>query len=627
MFRLNKLFIALLACCVLQSALADERILSFHSDIQVAVDSSMQATETIRVKAEGEQIKRGIYRDFPTDYRDHMQNRIQVGFEVLNVSRDGRSENYFTERYSNGVRVYIGDKNRYLPSGEYEYAITYRTTRQLGYFDDHDELYWNVTGNGWAFPIEQASATVTLPAGVDRSAMSAAGYTGVMGSQAQDYSTYIDEYSKVFITATRPLRAREGLTLVVSWPKGVVLVPGRVTRLGYLLQDNRALLITSSGLGLMLLYLLVMWSRYGRDPAAGPIFPHYEPPAGLSPGACRYIYKMSHDKQGFSAAVLNLAVKGYLTIHEGGWHDLLATTGKQPHEITREKILAQLEKGSEWQKKWLLPLIEKAMTSIDEVDDDSFLLEKNDLAAGAALPKLGPGEQALLQELFKDEKHLELHNKNHKVIAKAIAAHKKSLRLYYQTSNFLTNGKRLFPAILIGGSFFIYAFITAELTPLAIAMMVLALPLLFLFGYLLKAPTLRGRGVMDKVEGFKLYLTVAEADDLQRIEGIAGASPAKTPELFERFLPFAVALDVEQPWAEQFERLFVKLSAEQGSSYRPHWYNGSRSVSRFSSFTTGLTSSLGTAISSSSTAPGSSSGGGGGGSSGGGGGGGGGGGW
>ena len=94
MFRLNKLLIALLACCVLQSALADERILSFHSDIQVAVDSSMQATETIRVQAEGEQIKRGIYRDFPTDYRDHMQNRIQVGFEVLNVSRDGRSENY-----------------------------------------------------------------------------------------------------------------------------------------------------------------------------------------------------------------------------------------------------------------------------------------------------------------------------------------------------------------------------------------------------------------------------------------------------------------------------------------------------------------------------------------------------
>jgi uncharacterized membrane protein YgcG len=628
MFRRHKVFFILLACSLVLPLQAAERILSFHSDIKIAVDSTMQVTETIRVRAEGNQIKRGIYREFPTDYRDRLNNRIQVGFEVLNVTRDGRNEAFFTERYSNGVRVYIGSKHFYLPDGEYEYAITYQTTRQLGYFENHDELYWNVTGNGWGFAIEEASATVSLPAGVERSAMSLEGYTGPKGSRDQDYEAFIDSSGKAFITITQRLRVNEGLTLVLSWPKGVVIEPGRMARLGFLLDDNRALFLALCGLGLMAGYLFMVWSRYGRDPAAGPIFPHYVPPESLSPGACRYIQKMSHDNQCFSAAVLNLAVKGYITIHEGGWRDLMAATGEDPREVTIETIQAELEKRSDLEKKLLGPLLKHAKKALESIDDDeTFLLEKNELAAGASLPELAPGEQALLKALFKDDNYLELQNSNHRVISKAINAHEKALKKYYQAINFFTNGKRIFPAILLGGAFFIYAFMTAEITPLVIMVMVLTVPLIGLFSYLLKAPTLRGRKVMDRIEGFKMYLMVAEAEDLQRIEGIAGASPTQTPELFEQYLPFAIALDVEQLWADQFESLLAKISLEQGGSYRPGWYNGSRRVSSFSGFTTGLTGALGTAISSSSTAPGSSSGGGGGGSSGGGGGGGGGGGW
>jgi uncharacterized membrane protein len=407
-----------------------------------------------------------------------------------------------------------------------------------------------------------------------------------------------------------------------------VTEPGRLARLGYLLDDNRALFLALCGLGLMVVYLYGVWSRYGRDPAAGPAFPHYNPPEGLSPGACRYIYKMSHDKQCFAAAVLNLAVKGYITIHEGGWRDLMAATGKDPREVALEMIQVELEKRSDLEKKLLTPLLKHAQKALESADDDEgFLLEKNELAKGTSMPELAPGEQALLKELFEGDRYLELQNSNHRVISKAITAHEKALKQYYKVVHFFTNGKRMLPAVLLGGAFYAYAFMTTEVTPLVIVVMVLTLPLLGLFSYLMKAPTLRGRKVMDRIEGFKMYLTVAEAEDLQRIEGIAGASPQQTPELFEQYLPFAVALDVEQPWADQFESLLAKISLEQGGSYRPGWYNGSRRVSSFGSFTTGLTGALGTAISSSSTAPGSSSGGGGGGSSGGGGGGGGGGGW
>ncbi|MGI9308954.1 MAG: DUF2207 domain-containing protein, partial [Gammaproteobacteria bacterium] len=128
----------LLVVLVLQPLHGAEQILRFHSDIEVAIDSTMSVTETIRVRAEGNQIRRGIYREFPTDYRDRLNNRIQVGFEVLKVTRDGSNEPFFTERRSNGVRVYIGDENFFLPTGEDEYEPTYRTNRQLGCLGGHE---------------------------------------------------------------------------------------------------------------------------------------------------------------------------------------------------------------------------------------------------------------------------------------------------------------------------------------------------------------------------------------------------------------------------------------------------------------------------------------------------------
>jgi uncharacterized membrane protein len=143
-----------------------------------------------------------------------------------------------------------------------------------------------------------------------------------------------------------------------------------------------------------------------------------------------------------------------------------------------------------------------------------------------------------------------------------------------------------------------------------------------LFYHLLKAPTLQGRKVMDKIEGFKLYLSVAEKDRLNLLN-----PPAKTPELFEKYLPYALALDVENEWSEQFAEVLARAQ-QDGRPYAPSWYSGrSWDVSRASGFSDSLGSSFASAISSSSSAPGSSSGSGGGGSSGGGGGGGGGSGW
>ena len=143
-------------------AASDERILRFKSDIEVHADATMTVTETIVVRAAGDQIKRGIYREFPTSYVDRFGNTVRIGFHVLSVTRNGRPEPYHIRDASNGKRVYIGDKDVFLQPGRYSYTLTYTTDQQIGFFEDFDELYWNVTGNGWTFPIDQAMIDGTL---------------------------------------------------------------------------------------------------------------------------------------------------------------------------------------------------------------------------------------------------------------------------------------------------------------------------------------------------------------------------------------------------------------------------------------------------------------------------------
>jgi len=597
---------------------AAEQILNYQSNIIVQADSVILVTETIQVRAEGNQIKRGIYRDFPTDYRDRFGNRVKVSFDVLGVKRDGRPESYHSEQRSNGVRLYIGHKDRFLNPGIFTYEITYSTGRQLGFFEDHDELYWNVTGNGWDFPIHKATAAISLPPGIPKNKIELTGYTGPQGSKGQDFTAGFDPSGKPVFETTRQLQPREGLTIVAGWPKGFVAQPTRAQKASYILGNNRNLLISIIGLILVLGYYLVVWYRVGRDPDEGTIIPLFEPPHNLSPASMRYIRKMGYDDETFASAIVNLAVKGYLTISKGSKHYTLAK------EETANNAL--LSKGE--------------------------LKVANKLFAGRSTP-------------------LKLESKNHKRIKGAINSLKQSLSGDFHKVYFKTNSKYLTPGVLLSAAmllvpaflgsgragqlvfmtlwlsvwttavFYLWAsrqYLMAALFTgaqvfaiftffLSISSTFVILVIIYvgvnvLFHMILKAPTRVGRQLLDKIEGFRMYLSTAERHRLNLMN-----PPEKTPELFERYLPYALALDVDQEWAEQFSDVLAR-AARDGNEYHPSWYRGSGwSHSHPGRFTSSLGSSLGSAISSSSTAPGSSSGFGSGGSSGGGGGGGGGGGW
>ncbi len=547
------------------SAPAEERILSYHSDITVDAEAELTIAETIEVRAEGNRIQRGIYRDFPTDYRDRFGNHYRVTFDVLRVTRDGVEEPWHSERRQNGVRVYVGDASRRLAPGDYRYTITYRTNRSVGYFENHDELYWNVTGVGWDFSIDAASARVRLPGAIAAGDITVTGFTGPFGSRAREVET-ATRSSEATIRATTELGPREGLTLVVTWPKGRVFEPSGMDRFGYLLLDNLGLLLALTTLVAVAGFLYLAWRRYGRDPEAGITFAHYEPPEGYSPGAVRYIRRMGYDNNTLTAAIVSLAVKGYLRIDQHG-------------------------------------------------DDYTLEQKRSD-------EPLGPGEAALVNGLFADGMTLVLEQKNHARIGAAKRLHRKALKRHYQQTYFKNNAQWLVPTV-VGSVLAFLAILAADLvTPLVVVVFLLNGLLQAAALYLMKSPTRRGRSLMDKLDGFELYLSVAEKDDLE-----IRHPPELTPELFERYLPFAIALGVATEWAEQFAAVLSGMSAAERSSYAPHWYRGDFHPHRVHRFVSDVGSSFSSAISSAGTPPGSSSGSGGGGSSGGGGGGGGGGGW
>ena len=214
----------LLVLAALVPATAAERILLFVSDAVIERDGELSVTETIRVEAEGREIRRGILRDFPTSYTDRNGARVEVGFDVQSVTRDGSPENFVTERLANGVRVRIGNADRLLGIGRHEYVIRYRTTRQIGFFADYDELYWNATGTGWTFAIEQAEARITLPQPVPF--RQTAFYTGPQGARGRDATIAEQRPGHIVFRTTRPLPPGNGLTVAAAWDKGVVAQPG-----------------------------------------------------------------------------------------------------------------------------------------------------------------------------------------------------------------------------------------------------------------------------------------------------------------------------------------------------------------------------------------------------------------
>ena len=644
MMRIAVLLTLWLCLLVGGGARAEEYFDRYHSDIAVAKNGTLTVEETIRVYAEGNQIRRGIYRDFPLTFVDAEGREREVGFKILSVERDGQPEPYRTETINRGIRIYFGSADVLIDPGFHQYRLTYETTRQIRFFDTHDELFWNVTGTEWAFPIYRATATVTLPEGVRAEDLTV--FTGPLGATGKD-ARGENQGNRATFETTRELGPNEGLTIGVKMPAGSIDRPTPAEERALFLKDNRNLFLAFGGLVLVVGYYLWAWLSVGRDPARGVMVPRWDAPEGLSPALVNYIDEKGFRGQGWtaiSAAFLNLAVKGLVELK-----DLKASI-----------IVTRTEKPVES----ALPTGEATLLKTMGSAGSTFIIDKSN---GKRVQTLGRDFSEAMEKEHRHKYYLanwlqvicgilltlvclaallifgSLPEEGIVfIILPVFASVFISIFALALGRNFRrakSLGARILAVVMIAfvgfvfltvfGSIVVALFVTSAATgqtPLFVAVGGIVVTNLVFF-FLMGAPTPLGRRMMDGIEGLRQYLTLAEKDRMN----MAGA-PEMSPRHYETLLPYAVALGVEKPWSETFDRWLAAAGAA-AAAYQPAWYHGDGfSSGRFSDRMGGFAGSMANTMTSSLPDPpkSSSSGfssGGGGGSSGGGGGGGGGGGW
>ena len=561
-----------LASCLVFAAIAQEEIRSFDVDIDVKKNGDIFVTETIAVNVEGREIRRGILRDLPAFFRDdETGGNLRFQYKILSVTKDGQKEPYERETYGNAVSVRIGDADRYLDYREHVYEIRYRVKNQIQYFDHQDELYWNVTGNYWVFPILSASARITLPDGAQITETNI--YTGGLGAAGQEAIYRPSGDIHVFET-TQPLGVREGLSVSSGLEKGVIDPPSLSDQgwLWWARYGSLTALFASFG-GLLMFYYR-NFDRVGRDPTKGPVFPQYEPPAGYSPAAAHQIYyRALNGHDGLIASLMYLASKGFLRI-----------------DVDKNK---------------------KDITTLTKI---------------GAPPNvdLAPEIAALYADVFDGSEQVTLGEKYDAGFTAAYNLFKENVSDRYGSAYFKWNPVY----VVIGGVLSVFAIVFAILqhsywSGWHTAAIFALIGLNGLFMYLMPAPTRRGQAVRTHLEGFRLYMDKAEKLQLNSVEVGSEAPPPMTVERYEKFLPYAVALGVEKPWTKHFERLIP----DEAKAYDPTWSNASaRTFGSMRGMTKSMVSSMSSGVSTAMPQS-SSSGSSGGGFSGGGGGGGGGGGW
>lgn len=618
------------------AVVAQERIIDFQSTLIVNKDRSVDVTEVIKVKVEGGNIQRGIFRDIFTTMQDERGKRQKLTLTVIEVLKDGTPENFTTEGVGISTRIKIGNAAILLDYREYTYTIKYNLNRQVRFFDTYDEVYWNVTGNDWMFSIEKASVKVVLP---EEAIISQhAGYSGPSGVTGCTCEASQIGNNSIRYEMTSGLNPYEGLTVAVGWQKGVVPPPTKKELDAEAFNDNRGVYYGAIGLLIMFAYLLFGWFRVGRDPKKGAIIPRFTAPDGFSPAACRYVLNMEFDNKSFTASIVNMAVKGFMVIDKSGsYYRLEKKTEDTSMLSTAEKKVAEdLFHGtnsvtlSGTYDKWLAKSIGSLRDQLDE-EFRKINFQKNYIwMLPAFLMTLGI--YIMMGRQIIDDNEIA----NIIILPGILTIVFTSIAVGIIANNIRTGSSRLLAIFQVAIATLIYCVINwvifqedgvPDMNKVMIAAPYLFIVfstifLIILFWNLMQAPTVFGRKRMDEIEGLRMFMEVAEKNRLNMLN-----PPDKTPQLFEQLLPYAIALNVENAWGKQFDSILAK--AIENNEYKPTWYVGNPgSMFRVNHLTSNLGSSMSSAVSSTSTPPSSSSSGsGGGGSSGGGGGGGGGGGW
>lgn len=550
-------------------ASSDMTIIKFHSDISIYETSRIEVKEIIDVQFH--QQRHGIYRDIPYIYKDDLGGKVKTPFEVIDVLNEkGKSWKYKTMREGGNIRIRIGDPDKYV-SGKKTYIIRYRVDNVILFFPEHDELYWNVTGNGWNASIKDVGATVTLLSKKETKEKWASCYTGFLGSK-ESKCGYIPMGNSINFTS-RDLNPYEGFTIAYGWDKGITKQPGGLQKLIWGIKDNW--MFTLPFISFLLMFYL--WYSGGRDPRVREtISVQYEPPKYkeqiLNPAEVGALIDERLNMRDITASIVGLAVKGFIKIEETKKKKILFDST----DFSLTKVKDPDSSLSEFENKLMGDLFElRSAVSISSLKNKFY---KN-------IPEL---KKVLYQDL-------------------------KSKGYFRSNPDDVRRGYIIAGFILLGLGAVIGGIVADRIGVSAILAGILTCVPVFAFARFMPAKTVEGARALADIRGFEEFLGRAEKDRLERM---------KDENLFSKFLPYAMALNVEDNWAEAFEGIY---------QIPPEWYSSPGGIKKFSTgtFSSSLDSAMSSLGSAMASAPRSSGGGfsSGGGSSGGGSGGGGGGSW
>jgi uncharacterized membrane protein YgcG len=520
MKKLLVFFLLLVAFGVL--AQASLRVTNFDSRIALDDAGLLHVTETLSVAFTTPY--HGIEREIPYAYRLPTGRTTEVTLHVTSIAMDGGTVPY-TSRRSGGQEILrIGDPNRTI-TGTHTYTIAYTVGRAILFHPDYLQLYWNVTGNDWRIPIDHVQATVALPSSVDPKDVSTTSYVGYTGSATRGTPATLDADGHFVFTASS-LLPREGLTIDVSIPRAQTAIAAPTTwqKIGWFLSANKY-----AGLPILVLAgMFVLWFKIGKDPAKGTIAPRFEPPSGMHAGEVGVLIDDRADLRDISAMVIGLAVKGYLTIHE----------------VAEEAGLADKV---------------KQLFGRSGPSDYEFVKKKD------ADSKLSKVEATLYKGIFDaahpDKRTLSsMQNEFYKVLPQLKADLYSGLvkKGYYPHNPERT--RRSFSSAGVFGIFLGIAIgIWASSLYLGVAIAVCGL-IVLAFSPIMPRKTNKGVAVLRDILGLSEYIHRAEVRQMEFHD-----APEKSPQLFEKLLPYAMALNLTSIWSKQFEGMMKES---------PDWYVG-----------------------------------------------------
>ena len=516
----NKIIFLIFICLNLYSVpiFAQEVIKAFESNLQVQADGSVIVTERITVYHEGKKIRRGIYRDLPTEKGER--------YELIEVNRNGHHEPSFVEKKYNSYRINTGDKND-LPNPRTSiFEIKYKVWNILKSYNGYDEVYWNVTGDQWNFPIETVLARVILPDGAE--IIQQASYIGNKGSQNPATYKGNGEYAGAF------LFPGEQLTIAVGFTPGIVSV-GKYVSQGNLFKTVLPFILFFIYLG----FLILVWNKKGRDPVGRTIMPQYDTPIKeltAAQACCLYNKKNSVDI--FPVSLIQMITNGFLKL-----------TIKKKKKFLFSHMVYILKKTGKAPSNF-----EEECISVNQIKLDG-----------------------------------QYHVSTERLIRKMESKMKKKMKFYHCENRWWVLLPTFFflfflfwmwigdkieafwiSLILTGlGSFVFKTFLRQLIYTFIYIFMIFGLfyfkleiyqPLLVLFvistssifSFLMYQPTEKGQRMIEYLEGLKMFLTTTQMPALKQ-KGIEGKLTEKG---MEELFPYAMALGLEKEWERKFKKLF-----------------------------------------------------------------------